>query len=186
MLGRGFFRAETSNTVRQLSDLAQKIASAPDRQTKRDKGIAATKGQKGREIFDSQRGESGRRQQHGQATPLFLVCSAGQQTKSLGITVGDNPVATTWRSRYCSYLQAANASGSCVVAKDGRGFLHEFAGIYKSLQNTEPFCRKMRGFAGRCKAQFVIFGTFCEKMRGFVNECIPIFVTRVSGNVLRQ
>ena len=49
---------KTSNTVRQVSDLAQKIASAPDRQTKRDKGIAATKGQKGRETFHSQRGES--------------------------------------------------------------------------------------------------------------------------------
>ena len=75
--------------------------------------------------------------------------------------------------------------GMCFAAKDVGGFLREDAGIYKFLQNAEPFCGEMRGFAGNCKAQFVIVGTFCGKIWGYC-KCIATFVMRFRGNAISE
>ena len=142
-------------------------------QTKRDKSRVAMSGQVRRDACESQHDESHECSGSQKATCWSYVTQFGipywAATTRLGIAEGEYPVTIVWTIRCSGCLQATNTSGRCFAAKDPRGFLHENAGIYKFLQNAEPLCGKMRGFAGICKAQFVLFGTFCGKMRGFVN-----------------
>ena len=90
----------------------------------------------------------------------------------------DDKTGDGWRGISCYdclgnsllWVLASNKYNRALFCCKGRsGLLQENAGIYKFMQNAEPLCGKMRGFAGICKAQFVLFGTFCGKMRGFVN-----------------
>ena len=52
-LDKAAFGLKHGNTARRLSDLGQNIASAADRPAKRDKSIAATGGQEGRNPWES-------------------------------------------------------------------------------------------------------------------------------------